>query len=199
LAAIDVRSSRPSQDRRTQRTRAALLDAFRDLILKHGYDAVTPTTLAAAANLGRSTFYEHFANVDEVLAFSLGRLLEPLARSATAPTADPAAAGIVQHFWDNRKMAKAMLSGGGHRVVGAIFAEQLETGLASLGAELGMHTPATPPKLAAAYLAAGSLALLGEWLGGRASGSAADIAEALHSASYAAALAMSKDVRAATL
>jgi AcrR family transcriptional regulator len=172
-----------------------LLDAFRDMILKDGYDAITPTALAAAANVGRSTFYEHFANVDEVLAFSIGRLIAPLAASATRSKANPAAAGVVQHFWDNRKMAKAMLGGGGHRVVNAIFIEQLENGLASLRVELGVGAPVAASKLAAAYLAAGSLALLGEWLSGRASGSATEIADALHAAGYAAALALSQGPR----
>ena len=193
MTAIAVRSARPAEDRRTQRTRAALLTAFREMMLTSGYDAITPTTLAAAANVGRSTFYEHFCNVDEVLAFSIAGLLAPLAATLTRARIDPAAAGIVQHFWDQRKMARAMLAGGGHRVVTALFTEQIEAGLASLRAELGSAAPLASPKLAAAHLAAGSLALLAEWLSGRASGSADDIAEALHAAGYAAALAFSRD------
>jgi AcrR family transcriptional regulator len=163
------------------------------MILQGGYDSITPTALAAAANVGRSTFYEHFSNVDEVLAFSIAGLLAPLSASVRTPRLDPAMIAVIQHFWDNRRMANAMLAHGGHRVIVNILTEQFEASLAALRSELGVKTPATPPKLAAAHLAAGSLALLAAWLSGRAPGSATQIAYALHAASYAAARALSGD------
>jgi len=191
LTAIDIRSSRPAVDRRTQRTRAAVVDAFRDLVLNEGYDAITPTRLAAAANIGRSTFYEHFASVDEVLGFSMTRLMAPLVAATLAPRLDPAAIGIVQHFWDNRKIAKAMLAGGARPVVLNILVEQFEAGLTRLRVELGVTTPAAPPRLAAAHLAAGTIAILETWLGGRAPGTPAQVAGALHAAGSSAARALS--------
>jgi len=201
LTAIELRSSRPADDRRTQRTRAAIVAAFRAMVLEQGYDAITPTRLAAAAYIGRSTFYEHFSNVDEVLGVSMVRLLGPLVAWTLAPRMDPQAVEIVQHFWDNRKIGKAMLTGGARPVVLSILTERFEAGLAGLRADLRVTAPAASPKLAAAQLAAGTLAILETWLSGRAPGSAAQIASALHAAGYASAraLTVSGDAASAAL
>ena len=186
MTAIEIRSSRPAADRRTQRTRAALIDAFRDLVLTEGYDAITPTRLAAKANVGRSTFYEHFASIDGVLGVSMGRLFGPMVTSTLAPRMTPEMIEIIQHFWDNRKIGKAMLTGGSRPVVLAILTERFEAELTSLRV-----APTAPsPKLAAAHLAAGALAMLETWLAGRAPGTATQVATAMHAAGYAAARAL---------
>jgi AcrR family transcriptional regulator len=183
LTAIEIRSSRPANDRRTQRTRAALLDAFRVIMLEDGFDACTPTRLAAAANVGRSTFYEHFASVEELLGVSIGRLLGPLAASTLAPRMDPAAIDILQHFWENRRIGKAMLTGGARPVVVAVLAERFEAGLTA-------QRTTRSPRLAATFLTAGMIAVLEAWLSGRVQGAPAEIAEALHAAGSATARAM---------
>ena len=55
--------------RRRERTRLQLLDALETLILKHGYEDASAEAVAELADLGRSTFYNHFDNKqDAVLA-----------------------------------------------------------------------------------------------------------------------------------
>jgi AcrR family transcriptional regulator len=191
LAKIEARSTQPTTDRRSKRTRAAIFDAFAVMVLRDGFDTITPSTLAAAANVGRSTFYAHFANVDEVLAASMARLLAPLAASAMRTEMDPQAIAVVQHFWDNRRMARRMLAGRGHAVVVRLFTDQLEIAMTDLQKQRQVSQPLAPPRLAATYLASGALALLEVWLAGQASGSAAQIASALHAATNAAASAFS--------
>jgi AcrR family transcriptional regulator len=193
MTAADTRSKRPATDRRVERTREAIQAAFRDMVLTLGFDAITPTSLAQRANIGRSTFYEHFANVDEVLAFGIGRMLEPLVASAMRPQMIPETVAILEHFWENRRIAKPMLTGGGNTVVARLFAERFEIGLAGLRRDLGVTTPCVSPKLAAASLAAGSVAMLHGWLSGQASGTPAQITQAMHDASYAAACAFSTE------
>lgn len=188
MTAIEIRSSRPADDRRTQRTRMAVLAAFRDLVLTEGYEAITPTRLAAAANIGRSTFYEHFAGVDEVLGVSMVRLFGPLVASTLSERMDPEAVEIVQHFWENRKIGKAMLGGGARPVVISILTERFEAGLVAMRS-------AVPPRIAATFLAAGMIALLESWLAGRAQGAPAQIAEALHAAGSSTARAMCGQTR----
>ena len=190
MTAADVRSSRPTGDRRTQRTRAALVEAFRSQVLDVGYDAITPTGLAAGANVGRSTFYEHFSNVDDVLALSISRLLTPIVASTLRPEADLEMTETLQHIWDNRRLGRAMLSGGARVVFARILAQMFEAGLAARAADLGATRPHSPPQLAAAYMAAGVLAVLDVWLAGRAPGSAAQIAQTLHAAGHASAIAL---------
>ena len=187
MTAIEIRSSRPATDRRTQRTRAALLEAFRVIMLDEGFEAVTPTRLAAAANVGRSTFYEHFASVEELLGASIGRLLGPLAASTLSPRMDPGMVEILQHFWENRRIGKAMLAGDARPVVIAVLTERFEAGLIT---QRTAQITAMSPRLAASFLSAGMIAVLEAWLAGRTQGTPAQVAESLHAACYATAQAM---------
>lgn len=54
------------QDRRTKRTRRNLRAALHSLILEKGYDGVTVQDIADRADVGRSTFYAHFENKDQL-------------------------------------------------------------------------------------------------------------------------------------
>ena len=58
-------------DRRVQRTRGALMSAFIELVLTRGYEALTAEDISRKANVGRSTFYLHFANKSALLAESM--------------------------------------------------------------------------------------------------------------------------------
>ena len=55
------------EDRRIQRTRQSLQNALSDLILEKGYEKVTVQDVIDRANVGRSTFYAHFENLDQLL------------------------------------------------------------------------------------------------------------------------------------
>jgi transcriptional regulator GlxA family with amidase domain len=56
----------PKQDRRAERTRAALMRSFIELVLANGYEAVTIDATAARAKVGRSTFYTHYRSKEEI-------------------------------------------------------------------------------------------------------------------------------------
>lgn len=59
--------SQTKVDRRVQRTRQLLHDALVVLILEKGYAAVTVQDILNHANLGRSTFYAHYADKEDLL------------------------------------------------------------------------------------------------------------------------------------
>src|SRR5262245_43646956 len=54
-------------DRRVHRTRTALFHALIELILERDYDAISVGEIAEKANVGRSTFYAHFTDKDDLL------------------------------------------------------------------------------------------------------------------------------------
>lgn len=54
-------------DRRVQRTRQLLQEALVALILEKGYEALTVQDVLDRANVGRSTFYAHFRDKEELL------------------------------------------------------------------------------------------------------------------------------------
>lgn len=60
------RMANGSVDRRVSRTRSALQQALNGLILKKGYEATSIGDICAAADVGRSTFYAHFKNKDDL-------------------------------------------------------------------------------------------------------------------------------------
>src|SRR5262249_48157020 len=65
-------------DRRIQRTRRTLHEALLALIRERGWDAVTVQDVCARADVGRSTFYVHFADKEELLLSGFAELRQSL-------------------------------------------------------------------------------------------------------------------------
>jgi AcrR family transcriptional regulator len=68
-----------STDRRVQRTRTAIHDALLGLMLETSYEAITIQNILDRANVGRSTFYSHYRDKDEILIASVDELHAMLA------------------------------------------------------------------------------------------------------------------------
>src|SRR5438132_11064546 len=68
-AIVRQRSARPAKppDRRVQRTRKLLQDALVSLMIEKGYEATTVQDIIDRANVGRATFYAHFADKETLL------------------------------------------------------------------------------------------------------------------------------------
>ena len=64
-------------DRRVARSRRALKEALTDLILEQGYESVTVQDVIDRADVGRSTFYAHFVDKDDLLMAILADLEMP--------------------------------------------------------------------------------------------------------------------------
>lgn len=65
------RSALRAIDRRTVRTRRLLRDALMDLALEKGYDGITVEEITERADLGRTTFYLHYRDKDELFLESI--------------------------------------------------------------------------------------------------------------------------------
>lgn len=73
-----------AKDRRVQKTRRLLLHALGSLLHEKRYDAIVVQDILDRANVGRSTFYTHFRDKDELLHSAIREVL-----GATVPEAPP--------------------------------------------------------------------------------------------------------------
>jgi AcrR family transcriptional regulator len=64
--------------RRVARTKAAIEDAFVQLVLEQGYERVAVEDISDRADLARATFYAHYPNKEAVLFSVSNRLVEDL-------------------------------------------------------------------------------------------------------------------------
>ena len=69
-------------DRRQQKTRNAIFEAFTRLISKKQYNKITIQEIIDEANVGRSTFYAHFETKEELLQTFCQELFDHVMESA---------------------------------------------------------------------------------------------------------------------
>ena len=71
---------RKKSDRRASRTRRSLNDALIQLILEKRYDAITVQNVIDRADVGRSTFYAHYRDKEDLFRSSWEGLLDSFVR-----------------------------------------------------------------------------------------------------------------------
>jgi AcrR family transcriptional regulator len=100
-------------DRRVNKTRKALKEALADLILEKGYEGVTVQDVIDRADVGRSTFYAHFVDKDDLLMAILADLDVPGPDASSWQSDDPAfgwTLELFRHFGSGRRLFKAVAS-----------------------------------------------------------------------------------------
>lgn len=65
-------------DRRSKRTRKALGDALVELMLTKRFDDITVQDILERANIGRSTFYAHYTDKEQLLMAQIERMIHQL-------------------------------------------------------------------------------------------------------------------------
>src|ERR1700679_1797158 len=64
---MEIQEHDKKDDRRTEKTKKYLAVALSELIIEKGYESVTIQEIIDRANIGRSTFYAHYENKEELL------------------------------------------------------------------------------------------------------------------------------------
>jgi AcrR family transcriptional regulator len=119
-------------DRRVRKTRKLLQDALIELVAEKGYESVTIREVLDRANVGRSTFYAHFQDKDQLLHSVLDylgelfdqhkeRLLAATKHAAKPENTDPTLGlsptlSLFQFVGQNHRFFKAMLGKGGYGI-----------------------------------------------------------------------------------
>lgn len=158
-------------DRRIRRTRGAIFEAFRALVLSRRYDEIRVGDIIAGADVGRSTFYEHFNGKDDVLLSSIEPLFEVLADIPSGRAAQEDIHFVAAHFWDQRAFARIIFRGE--------LNEKLARKLADMIEARGETSASAKTRLFAVGQAASLLGVIRAWLSGEISMSSEEFTDQL--------------------
>lgn len=159
-------------DRRVTRTRAALVGAFNHLILvKRRQRAIKASEIIAEANVGRSTFYDHYSGADAVMLEAIRHPFGILADALTGKGDAASLTPLLEHFWENRQLARDTLV----RLDGPVtrvLTEMIEARIAGMPLLI-------PARLAAMQIAESALAPISGWVTAEAPCAAGALAQAI--------------------
>jgi AcrR family transcriptional regulator len=150
-------------DRRTARTREALMSAFAKLMLTRGYESVGIGDIVREANVGRSTFYLHYPNKEALLEESLKHPSSGLAACVGGDVTAAALTPLLEHFREQRKINRVFLEYPIRRLWVKSLAALIEPKLTNI-ARSSRVQPLIPRVLLALTLAEMQIALITHWL-----------------------------------
>ena len=148
-----------TSDRRIQRTHRALREALIALITEKGWDGFGVQELCERADVGRSTFYLHFADKEDLLDGGIEELRrgmrEQVAALGAASRPFAFALPLIEHACENRRAFHALLGKGSGQAVLQRFRDlvlgMVRDDLSGLPAR-GARTAATNHFLAGGFL-----------------------------------------------
>lgn len=160
-------------DRRVARTRAGLQHALITLIMKKGYDAITVEDICEAANIGRSTFYLHYASKDALKRSGLEHLRDELVERQNTAWANASETphgflrftlGLFEHAGSHIDLYRAPVGGRGGGVsldgIREILSELVRKELIMAGD----NDEAIPAEFVVQYVVEACIAVLTWWL-----------------------------------
>ena len=162
-------------DRRIQRTRRLLGDALLALIEEKGYAAITVQDILDRANLGRSTFYAHYRDKDDLLVSEFEHFKKLFEQFNAQPPAEgrrlrsrehsPSLA-FFRHAGEQHQLYKAIVGKRGSETVRKLLYQYI-SGLMKSHLEKSIpdnENMAVPREVAIHFFISSFIALLTWWL-----------------------------------
>lgn len=150
-------------DRRKQKTLTALHSAFVNLLLSKGYEAITISAVTEIANVGRSTFYEHYRTKDDLLRATVHTPFLTLANLVNSSQSPNTLMNVLRHFREHQQVARVLLAWPTRSVLSSALTERIVSSLSPLS---GLQ-PLIPVEVIARQIADMQLALVEAWISGR--------------------------------
>ncbi len=170
-------------DRRKLRTKQQLRDALFELILEKGYDLVTIEDITEHANLGRTTFYLHYRDKEQLLlqsidsiAVDLIKQIDPSLLSFTNENLEYKRQNLIsapvklvfRHASENANLYKIILRGEGAFKISNRFRSIINVAAMQIMSirikELGINQPELPVEVLANFFAGSLMTLVTWWL-----------------------------------
>jgi AcrR family transcriptional regulator len=154
----------PVLDRRVRKSRRQLHDALVNLILERGWEEVSVIDVCARADVGRSTFYLHFADKEDLLLSGFDELHEALHVNTATSAAGSFAfiEPLLVHARDNTRLMRALAGRKSGQAVQRRFRDVLNGMVSDELAALKVSA-ALRPQLAR-FLSGGLIDLVFDWL-----------------------------------
>jgi AcrR family transcriptional regulator len=154
-------------DRRSQRTRQALHQALFALLREKRYDAVSVQDIIDRADVGRSTFYAHFVDKEDLASYSIEQMLDALSQHpAPAGPGLIATAALFEHVREQFPLFQTQMRGRGLELFfergQAYWSQKIERDLQ--GRLPPGQSPAVPLAIVATYVTGTWVTLLKWWL-----------------------------------
>lgn len=180
---------------RAMRTRSALHRAFASLIQNNRYENLEVADITTLAGVSRSTFYAHYSGKSALLADSIAGPFAVFADTIQPVFVESRLVALLEHFWENRGLARGILVGPARRKTIEVLIGLIEDRLKS--ADLHRRGALIlPPRLAAIQLAEILLAPVTAWLLGESRCSSDALAAGLRRVSRGAIDSMRHNVNA---
>jgi len=157
-------------DRRSQRTRQAIDDAFIELLMEKGYDVLSVKDIIDRANVGRSTFYAHYKDKEGLFVSQMERLVKVLSQHGPQEVSKEnpffPSLGLFRHVQEQKKLYKLLTWDSGINLLNGYLQKslsgQIEQNLVTSGQTFDVPIP-----VIANFLAGSFLSMLKWWLDGK--------------------------------
>ena len=157
-----------SRDRRVQKTKASLHKALISLAREKPYPSIVVKEILDRADVGRSTFYTHFRDKDDLLAsgiYDVLRSLQDLPRRGSAPERLVAfSLPLLQHIDDHRRTGGPRMGREGRAIMHEHMEDVLTTVIADQIETVRASRAQTPVDLVARYVASTFVLVLNRWV-----------------------------------
>jgi len=152
-------------DRRSQRTRHLISEAFVQLLREKGYSAITVSDIIERADIGRSTFYSHYRDKDDLFVNEMERVIVALGNQIPVQDEMPyfPSLGLFRHVGEQYELYKALVWTPGIDLLikhlQKSLCQRIEQGLENSGEVFAIPVP-----ILANFIAGSFLTLLTWWL-----------------------------------
>jgi AcrR family transcriptional regulator len=166
MSGNDGQERRLGGDRRVRRTRHALRHALVELVLEKGYDRVTVEDVIARADVGRSTFYAHYRDKEDLFLSSFEDEVREAFERSSGADGGSASLWLFRHAAEHADLYRALVK---RRGGWALVRRHLEGVLRDLFARqlAGRADPTDVPlEVVATFLADALLGVLTWWMDG---------------------------------
>ena len=162
------------KDRRIQKTQALLHEALGSLIREKPYDEIVVKEILDRANVGRSTFYMHYRDKDELLASGIHEMLRAVHAAEIAPSGKKDeriirfSRALFEHIHRHRQAGTAGMGTRGraiiHEHLRKVLAEQIANDLGKIFHSRRRTLGQVPLDLLVQYIASTFVLVLNWWV-----------------------------------